>query len=72
MTGGSMFPDTVFTLWMVTVLLALVYYGLFTAMAVAFRLIGRDRLQKRFDRGATTYWIDRASRPDAAQYFKLS
>ncbi len=36
--------------------MALIYYGVFTPVALFFRLIGRDALQRQFDRAATTYW----------------
>ena len=36
--------------------LAIVYYGVFTPIALFFRLIGRDPLNRRFDRSAKTYW----------------
>ncbi len=43
--------------WVVSnVVLALLYYGVFTPMALVFRLIGRDALQRRLDRDAPTYW----------------
>jgi hypothetical protein len=59
--------------WAVShVLLALVYFGLFAGLGLIFRLIGRDRLQMRFDRQAATYWKDRRARRDARQYFRLS
>lgn len=59
--------------WAVShVLLALVYFGLFTALGLVFRLMGRDRLQMRFDRQAATYWKDRRARPQSRQYFRLS
>src|SRR5262245_8199480 len=36
--------------------LGLLYYGVITPIALGFRLAGRDPLNRRFDRGATTYW----------------
>src|SRR5262245_55408521 len=41
-------------------LLALVYYGLFTPTAWLFRLRGKDPLQRAWDAGAKTYWHERA------------
>lgn len=38
------------------VLLTFIYYGLFTPIGIAFRLLGRDSLKLRFDRAAATYW----------------
>ncbi len=43
--------------WVVsTVALALVYYGLFTPIALFFRLTGRDALKRKLDPAAPTYW----------------
>jgi hypothetical protein len=43
--------------WVVSHLaLVLLYYGVFTPVALVFRLIGRHALARRFDRGAASYW----------------
>ena len=43
--------------WVISHLaLALFYYGVLTPVGLAFRLVGRDALRRRFDRGAATYW----------------
>ncbi len=36
--------------------LALIYYGVFTPIALFFRLTGRDALNRKFDPDAETYW----------------
>jgi Gpi18-like mannosyltransferase len=36
--------------------LAVTYYLVITPMALVFRLLGRDALQRRFDRQAASYW----------------
>jgi hypothetical protein len=54
------------------VLLGVLYFGVFTPLAVLFRLLRRDHLKRRFDRDATTYWRDRRPAPDPPQYFRLS
>jgi hypothetical protein len=64
---GASFPIG----WTVShLLLGATYFGLFTLVAVIFRLIGRDALARRFDRGATTYWVRRSPPPDVGRYFK--
>ena len=64
---GASFPIG----WMVShILLGVTYFGLFTLVAVIFRLIGRDALARRFDRGAATYWVRRSPPTDVARYFK--
>ncbi len=56
--------------WVIShVILGVIYYGLFTLVGLIFRLIGRDPLQRRFDRSATTYWQPRRPVTDVGQYF---
>jgi len=52
------------------VLLAAVYFGLFTPIALVFRLLGRDALCRRFDRSAETYWQTREPTSDVRRYFR--
>jgi hypothetical protein len=52
------------------VMLGVTYFGLFTVVAVIFRVIGRDALTRTFDRGASTYWIERPAPRKAGDYFK--
>jgi hypothetical protein len=57
--------------WVVSNLaIALVYFLVFTPIALAFRLIGRDALARRFDRGAPTYWEAYNPRRDLERYFR--
>src|SRR5262245_16666548 len=42
------------------VMLATIYFLVFTPVSLIFRLIGRDALQRRFDPAATTYWSPKA------------
>ncbi|HYB40234.1 MAG TPA: SxtJ family membrane protein, partial [Candidatus Methylomirabilis sp.] len=57
--------------WVVShVLLALVFYGLFTPVALVFRLVGRDALALGRRRTARSYWQARRQASDARQYFK--
>jgi hypothetical protein len=41
------------------VLLALIFFGLITPLALGFRLLRRDALQRRFQGEAPTYWQPR-------------
>jgi Family of unknown function (DUF5989) len=52
------------------VILALVFFGIFTPMGLLFRLIGRDSLQRKLDRQATTYWQLKSQPADAASYWR--
>jgi len=59
--------------WLLShVILALVYYGVFTPIGLIQRLFGRDALRRRPAPSATTYWQAREPRRDPASYFKQS
>jgi hypothetical protein len=47
-----------------------VFFLVFTPLALVFRLIGRDALQRKLDRQATSYWQPKAQPRDAASYFR--
>ena len=53
-------------------LLALLFYGLFTPVALVFRLVGRDALCRHFDPGAESYWVRREQADDVSRYFQQS
>jgi len=53
------------------VVLALVYYLVFTPIGLVMRLIGYDPMRRRFDPEAVTYWIARDPKAsDAKRYFR--
>ena len=54
--------------WLV---LALLFYGVFTPVALAFRLRGRDALRLR-RRNERSYWTAKAPPPGVASYFRQS
>jgi len=57
--------------WTVShLLLAAVYYLLITPLGLVMRLVGRDKLQMRFDKSATSYWIPRPPPPPVSRYFR--
>jgi hypothetical protein len=57
--------------WTVSfVLLALVYYVVFTGFSLVFKVIGRDVLGRSFDRQASTYWVPRQQPEGMERYFK--
>jgi len=41
------------------IVMGIVFFGVFTPMAIFFRLKGRDALRRGFEREAKSYWIDR-------------
>ena len=57
--------------WVVSqTLLAMMFYGLFTPIAIIFRLIGRDPLHRTRRSGLETYWSHKPSAADPRRYFK--
>lgn len=50
--------------------LVLIFYGLFLPLGLVFRLIGRDALQQRLDRGAKTYWQRKRQPESSARYYR--
>jgi EamA domain-containing membrane protein RarD len=50
----------------------LLYFGIVTPIALVCRLAGRDRLQRRFDRQAASYWVRREPEPGIEHYFRQS
>jgi hypothetical protein len=53
-------------------LLLIVYFGVFTPVAILFRLIGRDALRRRFEPAAPSYWTLKQQPVDVQQYFRQS
>ena len=52
------------------VILAVLYFGVFTPISLVFRLIGRDALHRRFDASAKTYWTPRRCVDDVRRYYR--
>ena len=52
--------------------LAAIYYLLFTPVAVVFRLIGRDELARRRRPGMPTYWLPKRGAREAKDYLRQS
>ena len=50
--------------------LVVIYFGLFSSVALIFRLLGRDALQRRFDPQATSYWQVKRTTGGLRQYLK--
>jgi hypothetical protein len=50
--------------------LAIAYYGVLTPIGLVMRLAGRDPMQRRFDRDAPTYWIERPRESDPRRAFR--
>ena len=74
------FARVVYVVWMVIVLpigwivshaaLAVLFYLVFTPIAIIMKLCGYDSMQRKFDRQAATYWKRRQQNDDNSRYFK--
>ena len=58
--------------WVVShLLLAAIFFGVIMPIGLILRVLGRDPMQKSFDRSASTYWIARPNEPtDSQRYFR--
>ena len=54
------------------IIILLIYITLFVPVALVFRLIGRDALNRQIDLGARTYWVPKETPQDAESYFRQS
>ena len=50
--------------------LAVFYFGVFSAVSLIFRLIGRDALRRRLDPSASSYWEPKARAHDPRRYLQ--
>ncbi|MHC4143527.1 MAG: hypothetical protein ACYSUD_01985 [Planctomycetota bacterium] len=50
-------------------LLAIFYFGILTPLAIMFRLIGRDPLNRKFDPDIDSYWIAHHQPDNLDRYF---
>ena len=51
-------------------LMAVFYYLLLTPLALVFRLMGRDPLDRRFDPDASSYWLPHQQTVEKNRYFQ--
>lgn len=57
--------------WTVShLMLGLMFYGLFTPVALVFRMLRRDALQRHKPTGVTTYWQPKPAPADVSSYFR--
>jgi hypothetical protein len=52
------------------ILMSVFYFGLITPLSLVFRLIGRDVLCRKFDPGASTYWVLHQQTTKPERYFQ--
>ncbi len=70
----------IYTGWMVLVfpvswvvshlMLALLFFGVFTPLALLLKLTGRDALQRRIQPGSKTYWVPLPMSTDVRRSFR--
>jgi hypothetical protein len=59
--------------WAVShLMLAAIYFLVLTPIGLVMRLLGRDPMERRFDRSAQTYWAAHNPCGDTARYFRQS
>jgi hypothetical protein len=52
------------------VVLALVYFAVFAPTGLALRILGRDPLERRFERARASYWVEHPGSTPHSRYFK--
>jgi len=52
------------------VIMAVFFFGLLTPVGLIFRLMGRDVLNRKYDRSAPTYWRPHKQVHDQERYFQ--
>jgi hypothetical protein len=81
--GGLVYPALlrpIYAGWMVLVfplnwvvshlLLAMLFFGVFTPLAVVLKLVGRDALQRRRGLDRITYWAHKPPASDVGSYYR--
>jgi hypothetical protein len=59
--------------WVISqTILAIMFFGVFTAVSLIFRLLGRDALRRRAERDAVSYWQPKPIPSDVRSYLRQS
>ena len=57
--------------WTVSrIMMGILFYGIFTPIALWFRLIGRDPLDRRLEPGRASYWTPKPAPVSVRSYFR--
>jgi hypothetical protein len=57
--------------WVVShVLLGIIYFGILTPIGKLMAAFGYDPMERRFDRAASSYWVERERHTDPTRYFR--
>ncbi len=51
------------------VIMGLLFFGMITPVAIFFKIIGRDKLDRKFEPEATSYWVDAQGERSKDSYF---
>ena len=52
------------------VVLGVLFYLVLTPFGLVFRLLGRDPLERRFDKASRSYWVRRSPVDDVSRYYR--
>ncbi len=49
-------------------IMLVLFYGVFTPIAILLKILGKDLLNKKIEPDAKTYWISRSEKPGSMKY----
>ncbi len=49
--------------------MAIFYYGLLTPIGLIFKIIGRDTMERKWDKECNTYWVEHKSPESTKRYY---
>jgi hypothetical protein len=50
--------------------LGILFFLVLTPFGLVFRLLGRDPLERRFDKASRSYWVARSPVDDVSRYYR--
>jgi hypothetical protein len=53
-------------------MMLMIYFGMFLPMAIVFRILGRDALQRKLPENASSFWQKRAQPSGVRRYYRQS
>ena len=61
-----------FIIFLFSLAMLMIYFGVFLPIGLAFRALGRDALQRDFDYNRRSYWEVKKQPRDIASYYRQS
>ena len=52
------------------IIMGIVYFGVVTPVGIIMRALGKDPMQRGFDKAAKSYWVEHRTAREASRYFK--